>query len=734
MPARRAAAVRAAAIAATVAALAGAASLVPAKAASAPTTPAEPTLGALISATEQYVGGTYVWTDYAYDDRGPDTNDRPGGDTPYATSGNAADLIQLQVAPADAGLSVTAVLETLRDGDPLQPVVGVAFDTDGDPSTGAEALPGSWVASAPLGVDRLYVLEGPDGIAYEWRDADGGTWIDSGTFSVAVDTRANTLRATVPFTLPATGVLRTVAVAGPGSDGASWVNGDRAPTDLAFVVAGSPILKYLDGVAVAVTGFGGDGETQWQEYEQSAILAGKAAPGSGGSGVAEIDVAKLRSNATELAGIREEKGFYTFLYRSGLDLGEGVSGQGNSALYNGPYQPYTVWAPGATRMEPGLPLVLYLHGSSQTHLSSVNLAHYDEASQQAGRPDAIFDFDAVVAWPLGRGPQSNYLGAAEQDPLDVADDVIRRLSLDRDRVMLAGLSMGGIGTFKLAERYPDRWSVAYSDVGADRTGLPENLTALPVRLQNAVADPLVSPPIWRPSHDALAAAGTVDHRAWVLLKGTHGPAIGVAECVYRESFRRPRVKNPVHVRYTVDPSTFVEDPKSGLRLRPDSAYWVSGIVTSGGRGSVDLTTKGLGRVRTPGAVTTTSHQNVTGPADFCGDGGSSTVRTNDAWTQQARVITEDPAPAKRQVVGTLTELAALTVTADRAGIGGRAPAELLLRVIGDRNVSLTLTGLAPGVAVSNGTVTVRADGKGRATIELPARPASDPTTVSVTIG
>ncbi|MGH2686525.1 MAG: hypothetical protein ACRDJP_13760, partial [Actinomycetota bacterium] len=588
-----------------------------------------------------------------------------------------------------------------------------------------------------LGVDHLFVLARGGGTVERW---DGEAWAAAGSVAVEVDDAANTVAALLPFALPATGTLRAVSVLGYETGETSWRTGEVPVHDLAFVTAGSPAIPYLESVTTAVTGFGGDGEKQWQEYEQSAILAGNAAPGPDGAGVAEIDVAKLQAGATELAA-PDAKGFHTFLYRSSIDLGEGVEGSGNGAVYNGPYQPYLVWVPGKDRLKPGLPLVLYLHGSSQTHLSAVNVAHYDPASQQAGRPDAIFDFDAVVAWPLGRGPQTWYEGPAELDPLEVADDVVARLALDRDRVMLAGLSMGGYGTFRLAERYPDRWSVAYVDVAGDEVGLVENLTALPVRMQNGVADPLIplkelsegNDPTWRRTQGLLAAAGTVDYRSWVLTTGTHGPAIAVAECVYRESFDRPRVTNPMQVRYTVDPTSFVDDPASGLRLVYEGAYWVSGMRAAADDqpGSVDLVTRAFTTLppATPPPVTDTAHENLTHAEDFCGT--DTTVRTRQSWMEQARRIVPvaNPVP-ERIVTGTLSGLSAVTVAADRAGLGGRAPASLRLTVVGPAAVDLTITGLASGSAVTAAGRTVRADGSGVATVPLPA---GGPGPVTVTI-
>src|SRR5439155_26756680 len=168
--------------------------------------------------------------------------------------------------------------------------------------------------------------------------------------------------------------------------------------------------------------------------------------------------------------------------------------------------------------------------------------------------------------------------------------------------MLAGLSMGGYGTFKLGELYPDRWSIAYVDAAADDTGMPENFTALPIRMQNGAADPLIPlgqlaksqppPPLGTP--DQLDATGTVDYRSYYIAKETHAPAVALAKCIYEHSFTHPRLQNPARVRYTVDPARVLDDPTTGLHLHWDGAYWVSAMTPAGtDKGSVDLTSFAL---------------------------------------------------------------------------------------------------------------------------------------------
>ena len=85
---------------------------------------ADLTLGPLICGTASYVDGTYVWTDYAYDDTGASEAELGGGAaTVPGRAANTADLIQLQLRPTDDGLLIRAVLQTLND--PSVPVLAV---------------------------------------------------------------------------------------------------------------------------------------------------------------------------------------------------------------------------------------------------------------------------------------------------------------------------------------------------------------------------------------------------------------------------------------------------------------------------------------------------------------------------------------------------------------------------------------------------------------------------------
>ncbi len=667
------------------------------------------TIGPLVSGTSAYHRGTYVWTDYAYDDRGPNTEGLTGGDAAYPAGtgrGNVADLIQLQLRPVARGVAVTAVLETLTRTS--RPLIGIAFDvTPG----GARSLPGSWRTASPTGMDRLFLLGREGGRALRARGSSG--WRATGRFRVHLDPIANTVAATLP--LPHSmrlGTVRTAAAVGFEQGSSSWVNGSVPVMDLAFVNDGWLSRPYVAGVALDASGFVTGDSAYWQDGVQSAILAGRRSPAPS---VARIDFRALRARVSRPP--RLHRGFQTFLYHSKLRLGEGIAGSGNGAMYAGPFQPYLVHLP--HRLRPGLPLVVYMHGASQTHTSPVNTSQYDPRTRvpPVPLPDAILRFHAVVAWPLGRGPMQNYWGVAEQDVLDVTHDVIHRLRLDRDRVMLAGLSLGGIGAFRLGELYPDRWSLVYADVGYDQAGLTANLTDVPLRAQNAVADPLVNPVFALQSRHNLAAAGTVDYMSAIQLRTTHQPAVKIAACVYRHAFTHPRRHAPPRVRYTIEPSMYVANRRTGLRLAYHGAYWVSGMRAAGrGEASVDLVTHALGRKLVPGPVEAPLRQNLTAGRDFCGPNPND--KGVDVWSEQARHVRVVASPRKPLLTGSLSGLSAVTVDAATTGLRRFGSAEV--RLTSDHPVALTLRGLAPGARLRSTSSKVRVGPTGRATVRIPA--------------
>jgi hypothetical protein len=675
-------------------------------AAIAPSTPADPEIGPLIAGTSSYVHGTYVWTDYVYDDRGTNKG-QPGTRSPN----NAGDLVQLQLSRVREGLHIRAILETLVD--PKAPVLGVAFDTDDDPKTGAPLVPG-WAARGALGVDRLAVIRhGTSGVV---RFADG-QWSSAGHFPSRIDVSTNVIEATIPSEqLPKlSGTWRVFGMLGVAdAAGHAWPEGG-AISDLAFV--------------------GGEIPDGWQDARQAAVLGGML---DSAAAAATVDIDALGRDTTRLASATAP-GFHTLLYHSRLRLGEGIGqatltvpGTGATPvgdLFAGPYQPYLVYVPPHLPEHP--PVVLFMHGFTQTHLSNAGffgpapISTNGVTIPMAGNVVGHFNVPgAVVVSPLGRGGNTFYIGAAEQDVLDAVDDAIARYHADPDRVVLSGVSMGGFGTFRLAVRRPDRWSVAVPIIGTGASdqsvfgdavprpllasvfspyGFPggqaellENVVNLPMRLVNGQLDPLVDNALSTADVVALDRLG-YDYRSWVLLRRHHEFDPSFMNCVLVDAVRAHRETHPARVVFSVEPAIERTDPSSGLDLTYDRAYWVSEVrprpdVPQGDKASLSVTS--LARAdRAPSATHVVgAGQNLTGGADLCGPNAA--VHSGDAWRELG--IALGPGLHQRVSNGVTVSLSRIAhATIDVGDAGLRTDRALTVVTSGDGASTVVLRGPWP---------------------------------------
>ena len=645
--------------------------------------PADPELGPLISGETSYVGGTHVWTDYAYDDRGPNTNGLAGGDARYPAEGhpgNTADLIQVQLGTAPGGaLRATAVLESLVDGHDA--LVGIGFDTDRNAATGAATLPGGgWTNSAPLGIERLLLLPTTgEGGVYAW---DGSRLQQIATVAVAVDRARNVVSATADALKPGAATWSAVAAAGMLDDGGSWATGAHAIQDLAYVRAEDPTTEVVVALREQVPQLGFE---PFQDKIQADVLAGRLPPSRAVAPVA------FGTRTTDLAE-PVAPGLNAFLYHSRLRLPEGVVQ--DPRQYNGVYQPYAVYL--SANAGPRPPMVVFLHGANQYH--NVNAVHFSPTGLVLA---GAYHVPAVVIFPNGRT-----IGwgtpLAHQDALDATDDAIRRLHVDPDRVVLSGVSSGGYGTYELVARYPDRWAGGFSIVGGvESTGPLENLHNTPFRASNGLLDPLVNARTWRESADALAAAGTVDYRIVQVLNRSHDGPIAEGNCFYLELVNRRVDRAPARVRYTVLPSSFAVDPKIGLDQRPRGAFWVREVVSDDDApASIDADSLMRdGRVQDGDDIQYVD-ENATHGADFCGE--HPTMQNGNSWEVEARRFKVAPRAHSNTLDVTLTHVKSATIDPVGAGLSRSSP--VTVKVTSDGPATLVLAGRGT-IAVAQGTNT-----------------------------
>jgi hypothetical protein len=408
------------------------------------------------TANEEYREGTYIWTDQVFDDRGGATYTYPSDGTPYKR--NAADLVEVRAALDDAGdLVVGARVNTLLD--PAVPIVAIGVT---DPATAGQALvwPGAGVKAD--GVRWVLLLDGRTEGSSSVTDLSTGAVravapavVHNGTDS-ARRPLENTLTMVVEgadlglTAVPSTFELLAVAGARePSSD--DWYRPATATAppvfDVAFFAG-----ELFDSTQTAST---------WETTRQSELIS---------SG--DVSAARRRVDLTiQNQPARHQLGqAQTRIYRPSVEmqLGEGIEAnsiplivpagqpqvpQGNR--YLGLFVPYTVWVPADYAALPKpLPLIEVLHGLSQTHLNMV--------------PEWIsgaIDVPALAIFPLGFSDSGYYQGPAELDVIESLEDAKAALPVDATRVLLSGLSMGGIGTYNVATHRPDLFAGAVPVVG-----------------------------------------------------------------------------------------------------------------------------------------------------------------------------------------------------------------------------------------------------------------------------
>jgi predicted peptidase len=171
--------------------------------------------------------------------------------------------------------------------------------------------------------------------------------------------------------------------------------------------------------------------------------------------------------------------------------------------------------------EKAAPLVLFLHGMGDklTRLERRGLPKQVERKKDS-------PFILVAPECPGRRWDARDLNA-------LLDDVTAKYRVDRDRVYVTGLSMGGFGTWSLAAAYPDRFAAIIPICGGGSPRTAGKLKDLPVWVFHGGKDATVKPALSESMVKALEAAGSKT------VKFTLYPDAGHDS--WSETYRNPKV-------------------------------------------------------------------------------------------------------------------------------------------------------------------------------------------------
>ena len=195
--------------------------------------------------------------------------------------------------------------------------------------------------------------------------------------------------------------------------------------------------------------------------------------------------------------------------------------------------PYHLYIPKNYKAGRATPLIVALHGLGGTEDS-----FFDAYGKKL--PDLAEQRGYIIAAPLGYrvdGPYGAGLGnppadptarkvteLSEQDVMQVLAQVRQAYTIDDSRIYLMGHSMGAIGTWKIAPKYPDIWAAIgmFSGFGAPAT--VDKMKHIPQFIVHGDNDPTVPVAGSRAMVAALKAAGA-EHLYIEVPGGNHGNVV-----------------------------------------------------------------------------------------------------------------------------------------------------------------------------------------------------------------
>lgn len=122
---------------------------------------------------------------------------------------------------------------------------------------------------------------------------------------------------------------------------------------------------------------------------------------------------------------------------------------------DGSIQPYGVLLPKNFDPARKTRLDVVLHGSSRpVGMSELRFLNAHDEGDKDGNPGPDQDF--IQIHPLGR-VENCYRWAGETDVFEAIEAACRNYAIDRDRIVLRGMSMGASGTWHLGLKHPDRF-------------------------------------------------------------------------------------------------------------------------------------------------------------------------------------------------------------------------------------------------------------------------------------
>jgi predicted esterase len=163
--------------------------------------------------------------------------------------------------------------------------------------------------------------------------------------------------------------------------------------------------------------------------------------------------------------------------------------------------PYHMYVPTSYNGARAYPLIIALHGLGGTE--DAFFENYDKAFPPLAEKHGYivagvlgYRVDGSYGWGLGNPPADpnarRTQDLSEQDVMRVLELARKNYKIDPNRIYLMGHSMGGIGTWKLAPKYPDLWAAIAPFSGSGVPATLDRIKSVPEFVVHGDNDPTVN--------------------------------------------------------------------------------------------------------------------------------------------------------------------------------------------------------------------------------------------------
>ena len=149
---------------------------------------------------------------------------------------------------------------------------------------------------------------------------------------------------------------------------------------------------------------------------------------------------------------------------------------------------YGLFIPSDYDAKKSYPLIVYLHGSTDT--VSRDIAYYHEDIQKKNPAFVITPKCTEPNQGWGNTWHEGYTPATART-LNLVDSLVQHYNIDRNQLYIYGISMGGFGVFSILAKEPGKFAAGYAICGGSDTKAASKLLQTPLWIFHGEIDDIV---------------------------------------------------------------------------------------------------------------------------------------------------------------------------------------------------------------------------------------------------